>query len=73
MRNVFSNRTRLALLDKNLPIDIILESGARGHNHAFLNYYVNIVGKHILNIEVVPKVVPIFIGNRAQSTTEYIG
>ena len=44
VRNVFSNRTRLALVNKNLPIDIALQSGARGRSHTFLKYHLIIVG-----------------------------
>jgi hypothetical protein len=41
---VFLNRTRIALERKNLVIDIVLKSGARGRNHTFLKYHLIIDG-----------------------------
>ena len=34
MRDVFSNRTRIALACNNLAIDIVLKSGTQGSGHA---------------------------------------
>ena len=41
---VFLNLTRIALVRKNLVIYIILENGARGRNHTFLQYHLIIIG-----------------------------
>ena len=41
---VFLNLTRIALVRKNLVVDIVLESGARGRNHTFLKYHLIIDG-----------------------------
>ena len=38
------NSTLIALVRKNLVIDIAFESGAPGRNHTFLKYYLNIDG-----------------------------
>ena len=36
---VFLKHTRIALARKNLVIDIVLKSGARGRNHTFSKYH----------------------------------
>jgi hypothetical protein len=38
------NHARIALVRINLVIDIILENGARGRNHTFLKYFLDIDG-----------------------------
>ena len=38
------NHARIALVRKNLVIDIILENGAQGRNHTFLKYHLIIAG-----------------------------
>ena len=41
---------RIALMRKNLVIDIILENGARGRNHTFLKYHLIIVSYKLSKI-----------------------
>ena len=42
--SVFLKRTRIALVWENSVIDIVLESGARGRNHTFPKYRLDIDG-----------------------------
>ena len=57
---VFLKLTRIALVCKNLVIDIVLESGARGRNHTFLKFYLNIDGYTVSKCGSGPKSGPKF-------------
>ena len=52
---VFLKLTRIALVCKNLVIDIVLESGSRWRNHTFLKCHLNIWLEDTKNMEVVQK------------------